>query len=553
MAVENSLLDALSGALPIDHTFNIYHVLTSPSACQPIFAAPPNSPPTLTTCESHFLAISLPSGEKLEDELLVFALEILIYTSDDLVTIFVAKADSTGFLKLLDLPANSGSLARDTSTAFLAYLVHRKKGDRRIVLSLFARSQNQYLFPGSIENTDKHVLDDRKLIKWWCRTIDPILREYEGEVKHGEIQPHNSSVTASAYLVVPGSDHHETKIFFPQSAKDDPFDRPRWTAGHPLYRLADDPTNPPRCLVPRFPDDPKARFLDALDEEIPDIEDGNGRWRSVKSLEQFWEMMSYRQECSAGRLVGFLWVVFTSNESQKHKISSTASSIKREVPHPEPALPISTKSQAPAEIGDKDAYNVLNEPPTMGIDRSQILPPSSPLLGPTEPGPSTSDNGCQQYSPSLAHGGSTSATETLTTSEIPTPVPLPPSTEDLSPSVSLLLDTSQYRILINRLLELDFAGTPDAGKSTSEWLSFARSLVKVPSWGATVTGTRFPNQSSATLSGTAAQPTILPTGFLRKRKQDPEANSAASKEDGMGQSVNVLSTGLVRKKVKNAS
>src|SRR5208282_769802 len=71
---------------------------------------------------------------------------------------------------------------------------------------------------------------------------------------------------------------------------------------------------PPRCLVPRFPDDPKSRFLDELDGELS-ISQGkavDGEWRSVKTLDQFWEMMAFRQECSAGRLVGFIWIVFES-------------------------------------------------------------------------------------------------------------------------------------------------------------------------------------------------------------------------------------------------
>jgi regulator of Ty1 transposition protein 109 len=39
---------------------------------------------------------------------------------------------------------------------------------------------------------------------------------------------------------------------------------------------------------------------------------GNGYWRSVRNLEQFWEMMAFRSECSSGRLVGFMWVVIAA-------------------------------------------------------------------------------------------------------------------------------------------------------------------------------------------------------------------------------------------------
>ena len=67
--------------------------------------------------------------------------------------------------------------------------------------------------------------------------------------------------------------------------------------------------------------------MEQLDDELPDDEaelsqsqsqtqegllkkQRTGQWRSVRGLEQFWEMMSFRQECSSGRLVGFLWATF---------------------------------------------------------------------------------------------------------------------------------------------------------------------------------------------------------------------------------------------------
>jgi hypothetical protein len=52
-----------------------------------------------------------------------------------------------------------------------------------------------------------------------------------------------------------------------------------------------------RDVVPVFPDDPKARFLHDLK--------GDGQL-STTTLGQFWELMEHRQECSSGRLVGFI-------------------------------------------------------------------------------------------------------------------------------------------------------------------------------------------------------------------------------------------------------
>src|SRR6266487_4672259 len=35
-----------------------------------------------------------------------------------------------------------------------------------------AWAQGQYLFPGSVENSRKHILNDRGLVKWWCRALN---------------------------------------------------------------------------------------------------------------------------------------------------------------------------------------------------------------------------------------------------------------------------------------------------------------------------------------------------------------------------------------------
>lgn len=49
--------------------------------------------------------------------------------------------------------------------------------------------------------------------------------------------------------------------------------------------------------IPVFPDDPKARLLHDLK--------GDGLL-STTTVKQFWELMEHRQECSSGRLVGFI-------------------------------------------------------------------------------------------------------------------------------------------------------------------------------------------------------------------------------------------------------
>ncbi|KAL4740045.1 histone acetylation protein-domain-containing protein [Aspergillus similis] len=339
--VDVALGDLLAKVLPTNVKVTIRHISSTPATSTALFAPPPGEEPEPTFYENHFLVVSVvPDGKGDGAEIIVFGIEVLIYTTAHLTTIFVSKADSTGHLHLLKAAPKSSILRRVTNT-FLSFLVQvYQRPGVRLLVSLFARSQNQYLFPGSIENPGKHVLDDRGLIKWWCRALDPILREYEPESasqeqdkKHEE----SSRSSATAYLIVPGCDRFETRGFFPSSAKSDAKDRPRWLNAYPLCQICSKPDAPPRSLVPRFPDDPKTRFLIDLDDELPESASGassSGHWRSVKSLDEFWEMMSFRQECSAGRLVGFLWLVINPPGlvNSKPMLSSTAGSDQTQSP-----------------------------------------------------------------------------------------------------------------------------------------------------------------------------------------------------------------------------
>ncbi|KAL8938324.1 MAG: hypothetical protein Q9216_003947, partial [Gyalolechia sp. 2 TL-2023] len=314
----------------------------------------------------------------------ILALETLVYTTSTLTTIFVAKADSTGYLHLLNLPQGTPSPLKTISSIFLSHLVTtRQRKDRQLVLSLFARAQDQYLFPGSVENPRKHVLDDRGLVKWWCRVLDPIL---QAGTTWFSPKPDNSerknTSTPKAYLRVPGCDIHETRSFFPPHIRLSPALSSQWHASaDPLRDLGSkNPTDPERCLIPRFPDDPKSRFVDELDEELteppplptsksqesPSKGKRPGKWRSVGSLEEFWELMAFRQECSSGRLVGFLWGVFTptSLHQHQHQVDPT---------HSRPASP----SASPSKKQKPTQSTNLSDPQTPNQNHQQH-PPQSP-------------------------------------------------------------------------------------------------------------------------------------------------------------------------------
>lgn len=527
--VEGDLGDLLAQGLPTGVKLTIRHVSSTPTPCAALYAAPPGEEPEPTFCENHFLSVSVPVDDDDTDksgtaDLIVFGIEVLVYSAAHLTTIFVSKADSTGYLDQLKKVAPKASLLRRISHTFLAYLVRtRQRPGVRLLLSLFARAQNQYLFPGSIENPNKHVLDDRGLIKWWCRAVDPILREYEpesGSDEKGVLESARNSATA--FLIVPGCDRFETRGFFPPTAKSDDKDRPRWLNSYPLKQLCDNPRAPPRCLVPRFPDDPKTRFLTDLDDELPRTAE-SGQWRSVRSLDQFWEMMSFRQECSAGRLVGFLWLVINP-PGMVNSVQMTSS-------RPAPIETATATATAPT--------------PHKG-DNSQSTEPTPADSHPPPPQPS-------QTPSELPHDSSKPTKDTSPTAEKP---PQAPTTTTETNAFfwpaegrgHAVLSEEDYKTAINFLLDQDFFNKEVSIASSKAWADKVASLTDELWVGQQVVGKQTTTTTATTTAAAesesvppgpstpAAEPSgnVLAQGLVRKRKKVEDIPSQDSQGDDAG-------------------
>ncbi|KAJ5716513.1 histone H3-K56 acetyltransferase [Penicillium malachiteum] len=554
MAPDGDLGDLLAKVLPTGAALTVRHISSTPSPCTALFAAAPGQETDATFCENHFLSVSIDSPKDDGAEIIVFGMEVLVYNSAHLTTIFVSKADSTGLLHLLKLPQKV-SILRLVSHTFLSYLArtHQRPGVR-LIISLFARAQNQYLFPGSIENPEKHVLDDCGLIRWWCRAVDPILRENEPESVSHETKPLDQTVeaakaSATAHLIVPGCDRFETRSFFPPTAKSDAKDRPRWLATYPLKQMVQNPSAPPRCLVPRFPDDPKTRFLIDLDDELPENTEGaestihNGQWRSVKSLDQFWEMMSFRQECSAGRLVGFLWLVInppglmnsTTMASQTRGSAGAKSVSKEEQPSKTPVdepLPKDTNETTTEKSPDDTPKP--SDPPAASFDcpTAEFLTEVHTLAASTDTNPF--------FWPEAGRG-------------------------------DVVLNEADYKTMMDGVLD-HFYDEKEVVASTKNYVDQVASLADQLTWGKRVVGSHSPAETS---TDTTETKTLLDSSLIRKRKKSdaaekiigdsspavttdaPDASSAQPSDQDATQatpvpaaSINVLSAGLVRKKKK---
>ena len=537
MAMDRGLTleERLATALPPECRFIIHHLSTPPAQSPAIFAAPPGEQPDETYCESHFLSVSVDSDGN-GTQLQVFAIEILIYTTKYLTTIFVSKADSTGYLHLLKLPKGAPSPLRIISTTFLQYLIEERRcSDRRLILSLFARAQNQYLFPGSVENSHKHVLDDRGLIKWWCKVADPILgtnqndNEVQIDKQHG-ITRNGQETKSHGFLRVPGCDTYETRGFLPKSEWGR-VDEDRWSTTDPLLELGKSPNLPERCLIPRFPDDPKARFVEQLDDELPDDEaelsqsqsqtqeglskkQRSGQWRSVRSLEQFWEMMSFRQECSSGRLVGFLWATF-----QPAKLCGEYQPVDVEERHRNPA-----QSALPTPL-DSQHLEASRLPPQSQLRSS----PAPEIHSETKNSPMSPSKPSPTPTPVKANGVRTPPEETN-----------PKETKHYywpkSSRGELVLLQKEYQRAGNLLLRLDYADQDIATESTQKWINDVAKRAGVKTWGHTVVG------SLAKVDATVG---------TNPKKRAAEGDVAVAAVEANG--INTLSTGLVRKKAKVAN
>jgi len=523
------LNDTLASALPKDSDCIIRYINTPSRPCGPLFSPPLGHEVEKTRLASHLLTVSTTASRgsqganDSDSDVLVLGIEVLVYTTQHLTTIFVSKADSTGFHR-----SQNSFPVRTIATAFLDWLAgqqRQKHPGRQIVISLFARAQAQYLFPGSAENGKKHVLDDRQLIKWWAKVLDPIL---------GRVSDRDIGQSAGAWVTVPGFEGGELRQFFPPSSRTAQL----WRSGNPLGDIAEtrglSKDVPPRALLPRFPDDPKARFMQDLDDEVGISGDSttvsptkraHGNWKNIRNLNRFWEAMEFRQECSSGRMVGFLWLVITPEESARsngENVSSQDSSLSTR------SNPSSSDSIAPVS----GFTPVANGSPRKRKRKH--------LTGPIV-----------SREPRLK-GGSSGLSATAS------------NLDGMLNSVrddGLLLTNEGYGQAMQTLLHLDFGTAEVAVRSTRKWMEEVRSICGLSGdWAVVVEGTA-PSSASAQDRGAGSlggQVNDL-GGMVRKKRKVIDqaggedclaAETGVQVTGGEKPAVNMLGAGMVRKKPK---
>ncbi|KAK4622232.1 Histone acetyltransferase [Fulvia fulva] len=546
-----TLKDDLKAALPTGFNANVRYVRSRPKACEPLFSALPGQQAEKTRVAGHFLAVSIsPDSEATSTtnatsqqprDVISFAIEVSVYTTKQLTTIFISKVDSTAHTSKV-----KPSPVKTTVTTLLQYLANkelRRHPRRKVVISLFARAQAQYLFPGSADSKTKHVLDDRQLIKWWARVLDPIIPRSGTSTdvtnictiangvtnENSSNQPVEPDVRYQGYLTVPGFAKNELRSFMPTPATTSPDTTPRWKPEHPLMDLARTrglPEHaPPRCLLPRFEDDPKARYMTDLDEEIGIAHDAevtispskrkSGRWNSVRSLDQFWEMMAFRQECSSGRAVGFLWLVISPEGSDAHGLG---------------------ESQGGSQMTDFNSQET--------VFSQESLPPTNDLQPTSDP------------SVPLCSSPKKKRRKPLTGPVIPRQPRLKKADSSTLSHASvqdgegLAVSKDGYDKVIHTLLQLDFANLDISVQSTSKWVKEVIGISGSGDFSFRVEGTA--NATTLVGAGQGNGNTVNDLGgMIRKKRKANDVAPAEAQQEAVP-AVNVLSTNMVRKKPKAA-
>lgn len=306
----------------------------------------------------------------------VAGLEASLYTVPSTSTslLYISKVDTSG----LSPPSSGPSPTRTLALSFISYFVlNPPHNSTRVRVHVFARSQGQYLFPGSVDNKGKKVLDDKGLIRWWKRTIEKATLEVQAAKQGAELPS-----PLKLFYLVPGLSYLESLPYVPAAT---PSPSIAWTYSHP-YSALSSPLHPPAAPsdhpltdhIPSFPDDPKSRFLHSLTSSsvsssgtpgdyddvflslasntfatgqtpaqmLADIERGLERERKrlvegvPGGVEEWWERMAFRQECCAGQLVGFF--VVAAGEPGLANLSATPV-----VVPPSPTRSVSSASSAP--------------------------------------------------------------------------------------------------------------------------------------------------------------------------------------------------------------
>ncbi|KAJ7069867.1 histone acetylation protein-domain-containing protein [Mycena amicta] len=327
-AMDSNLRDFLLKGLssvPGTREFFIHVLVSSPRKFQGLF---PFARPRPRAYLQDVLVLLSEQPTRDAPRVFTSAIEASVYNipSTSCAVLYISKVDSTGQAAA---PSPTPFLVRSL-LSFYCDPATRPVSANHLWIHLFARAQSQYLFPNSAEYSGKHPLSDVKLCAWWKRVLSETIDAVKTRVDATKL-----------YFVLPGYNQLEAEQILPTPTA---ASSEAWTYGHP-YSQTEIPLPCPPPLpettrnlghfIPSFDDDPKSRFMDEIgcddqiiksppkkrartsqqDSDAPNKavveERGGGKEERVSgelgkvSADEFWERMSFRQECVAGAVTGF--------------------------------------------------------------------------------------------------------------------------------------------------------------------------------------------------------------------------------------------------------
>ncbi|KZT64950.1 hypothetical protein DAEQUDRAFT_570367 [Daedalea quercina L-15889] len=348
MSLRDALLASLA-KLPGRREFHIHVLVSAPRKRTDLY---PYAKPRIRVYLQDIVILLSEQTTFDGPRVMVSAIEAALYNipSTSCGILYISKVDSTG---QASRPSPTAALVR----AFLKYYADpstRPIPVDHLWIQLFARAQGQYLFPNSAEYPGKKPLADVQLCAWWKRVLTDVTKE---------LRQRRGDMTIRPYYVLPGYSELEAaqslRIAMAQPPSDPPADL-SWTYGHPYSQSDIRLPCPPGArdggrtnlghFIPSFDDDPKSRFMDEIayitdadgvsspkrkrqktgggrpdppsDDE--DADRGHGELNKV-STEEFWERMSFRQECISGVVTAF-FVVAVSSPRTDDKANTSAPS-----------------------------------------------------------------------------------------------------------------------------------------------------------------------------------------------------------------------------------
>ncbi|KAG8915371.1 hypothetical protein FRC01_003685 [Tulasnella sp. 417] len=351
-------LKALAGSSAL-----VLHVLVSPHRkCSGLFphtTIPQKQRPRLLQQDYLILVSQSPSNDS-SAMCLVSAVEVVLYSmpSTHASLVYISKVDSTG-----QVVPGAGSPTASLVKSLLRWFTQPSTRPSPLVrIQLFARAQNQYLFPNSSEHPGKRVLTDVKLCRWWKDVLTDLVEKHQEQVKEPEGSEGAVATAGPAlwhcFYLFPSLSLMEAEYMLKNAKSNSQAEvttSTTWVYSHPYGAPharsfgvtstspteGGSPSESPLDIfdhIPTFPDDPKARFLhelaatdkaeanaparkklkarhsDSLDQEdearepSPKPTTSNPKKSQSISQEEFWERMTFRQECSSGAVTGFFTV-----------------------------------------------------------------------------------------------------------------------------------------------------------------------------------------------------------------------------------------------------